>query len=54
VSLDAAAADESAHPLHVDEVAEPEPEPTPLPPVQDAEPAHVEDHVENRDFVWGR
>jgi cell division initiation protein len=55
VSLDAMASDESVHGLHVDEVVEPEPEPTPLPPVQDVVPEHVEEeHVESHDFVWGR
>jgi len=62
VSLDAAASDESAQPLHVDEVVEQEQEPepeaevTPLPPVQDDVTQAVDEpeHVEHHDFVWGR
>jgi cell division initiation protein len=52
VSLDTAAADESVHGLHVDEVVESEA--TPLPPVQDVVSEHVDEPQEHRDFVWGR
>ena len=57
VSLDAAASDESVQPLHVDEVVEPEPEATPLPPVvQDVLPQKADEAqpAEQHDFVWGR